>query len=208
MRIPKEVVEEIRQRNDIVDVISGHVNLKRAGSNYNGLCPFHNEKTPSFTVFPATQSYYCFGCGEGGDAISFTMKSENLEYVAAIETLAKRVGVTVSSEYGEDSAAQKRRRVLQMNLEAAKYFRSCLFDPNIGKIGMDYFQGTRNLSPAVIKHFGLGYAPDGFGGLTDYLRKKGFTDDELVEGFLCGKSQKTGRAYDYFRARSSYNKPC
>lgn len=201
MRIPKEVVEEIRQRNDIVDVISGYVNLKRAGSNYNGLCPFHNEKTPSFTVFPATQSYYCFGCSEGGDAISFVMKSENLEYVAAVESLAKRVGINVSSEYGEDDSAKKRRRILDMNLEAAKYFRACLFDEKLGKVGMDYLYGKRKLSVPVIKHFGLGFAPDGFGGLTDHLHRKGFTDAELVEGFLCGRSQKTGRTYDYFRNR-------
>ena len=196
MRIPKEVVEEIRQRNDIVDVISGYVNLKRAGSNYNGLCPFHNEKTPSFTVFPATQTFYCFGCSESGDAISFVMKSENLEYVAAVESLAKRAGINISKEYGEDDTSKRCRRILAMNLEAAKYFRACLFDENIGKIGMDYLHKKRNLSIPVIKHFGLGFAPDGFGGLTDHLHKKGFTDSELVEGFLCGKSKKTGRTYD------------
>ena len=201
MRIPKEVVEEIRQRNDIVDVISGYVTLKRAGSNYNGLCPFHNEKTPSFTVFPATQSYYCFGCSEGGDAISFVMRSENLEYAAAVESLAKRSGITISKEYGEDDSAKKRRRILDMNLEAAKYFRACLFDEKLGKIGMDYLNKKRNLSIPVIKHFGLGFAPDSFGGLKDHLRKKGFTDAEMIEGFLCGRSQKTGGTYDYFRNR-------
>ena len=201
MRIPKEVVEEIRQRNDIVDVISGYVTLKRAGSNYNGLCPFHNEKTPSFTVFPATQSYYCFGCSEGGDAISFVMRSENLEYAAAVESLAKRSGITISKEYGEDDSAKKRRRILDMNLEAAKYFRACLFDEKLGKIGMDYLNKKRNLSIPVIKHFGLGFAPDSFGGLKDHLRKKGFTDAEMNEGYLCGRSQKTGGTYDYFRNR-------
>ncbi len=201
MRIPKEVVEEIRQRNDIVDVISGYVTLKRAGSNYNGLCPFHNEKTPSFTVFPATQSYYCFGCSEGGDAISFVMRSENLEYAAAVESLAKRSGITISKEYGEDDSAKKRRRILDMNLEAAKYFRACLFDEKLGKVGMDYLNKKRNLSIPVIKHFGLGFAPDSFGGLKDHLHRKGFTDAELIEGFLCGKSQKTGGTYDYFRNR-------
>ena len=129
------------------------------------------------------------------------MKSENLEYVAAVESLAKRAGITISKDYGEDDASKKRRRILQMNLEAAKYFRACHFDENIGKIGMDDLHGKRNLSMPVIKHFGLGYAPNGFGGLTDHLHKKGFTDAELIEGFLCGKSQKTGRAYDYFRNR-------
>lgn len=201
MLIPKEVIDDVRARNDVVDVISSYVNLKRAGSNYNGLCPFHNEKTPSFTVFPATQSFYCFGCGAGGDAISFVMRSENLEYVGAVEFLARRAGINI--EYGntDDSASRKRRRTLDMNLEAAKYFRACLLDENIGKVGRDYFMGKRGLSMTVLKHFGLGYAPDSFGGLTDHLRKCGFTEEEAVLGFLCGKSKKTGRPYDYFRNR-------
>ena len=201
MLIPREVIEDVRNRNDIVDVISSYVNLKRAGSNYNGLCPYHNEKTPSFTVFPATQSFYCFGCGAGGDAISFTMKAENLEYVPAIEFLAKRVGINLNYEQGDNSAAVKRKRVLDMNLEAAKYFRSCLFDEKLGGIGMKYFASERKLSPVIIKRFGLGFAPDSFGALTDHLKKKGFTEEEMIEGFLCGKSKKNGRAYDYFRNR-------
>ena len=201
MLIPREVIEDVRNRNDIVDVISSYVNLKRAGSNYNGLCPYHNEKTPSFTVFPATQSFYCFGCGAGGDSISFVMKAENLEYVPAIEFLARRVGINLSYEQGDNSASHKRKRILDMNLEAAKYFRSCLFDEKLGSIGMKYFANERKLSPAVIKRFGLGFAPDSFGALTDHLKKKGFTEDEMIEGFLCGKSKKTGRAYDYFRNR-------
>ena len=201
MLIPREVIEDVRNRNDIVDVISSYVNLKRAGSNYNGLCPYHNEKTPSFTVFPATQSFYCFGCGAGGDAISFTMKAENLEYVAAVEFLARRVGINLSYEQGDNSAATKRKRILDMNLEAAKYFRACLFDENLGGVGMKYFASQRKLSPVIIKRFGLGFAPDSFGALTDHLKKKGFTEEEMIEGFLCGKSKKTGRAYDYFRNR-------
>ena len=201
MLIPREVIEDVRNRNDIVDVISSYVNLKRAGSNYNGLCPYHNEKTPSFTVFPATQSFYCFGCGAGGDAISFTMKAENLEYVAAVEFLARRVGIHLSYEQGDNSAATKRKRILDMNLEAAKYFRACLFDENLGGVGMKYFASQRKLSPVIIKRFGLGFAPDSFGALTDHLKKKGFTEEEMIEGFLCGKSKKTGRAYDYFRNR-------
>ena len=201
MRIPKEVIEDVRNRNDIVDVISSYVNLKRAGSNYNGLCPYHNEKTPSFTVFPATQSFYCFGCGAGGDSISFIMKAENLEYVPAVEFLARRVGITLSYSDGDNSQSQQRKRMLDMNLCAAKYFRACLMDQNIGHIGMKYFSEERKLPMSVIKHFGLGYAPDSFGGLTDHLKKHGFTEDEMVTGFLCGKSKKTGRAYDYFRNR-------
>jgi len=200
MLISKEVVEEIRARNDIVELIGSYVNLKRAGANFNGLCPYHNEKTPSFTVFPGTQSFYCFGCGSGGDAITFAMKSENLDYPAAIEFLAKRAGITITTEDREQGGIGK-RRILDMNLAAAKYFRSCLFDGKLGKSGMDYLAGKRGLSPAVIKHFGLGFAPESFGALTDHMHKLGFTDEELITGFLCGKSQKTGRAYDYFRNR-------
>ena len=200
MMISREVIEEIRSRSDIVELIGSYVNLKRAGSNYNGLCPFHSEKSPSFTVFPGTQSFYCFGCGAGGDAITFAMKSENLDYPAAIEFLAKRAGITITLDEREENGIPK-RRILDMNLAAAKFFRACLFDPEKGKVGMEYLAGKRRLSPAVIKHFGLGYAPDGFGALTDYMHKQGFTDEELIVGFLCGKSQKTGRAYDYFRNR-------
>ena len=201
MRIPREVIEDVRNRNDIVDVISSYVNLKRAGSNYNGLCPYHNEKTPSFTVFPATQSFYCFGCGAGGDSISFIMKAENLEYIPAVEFLARRVGINLSYSEDDNSASRQRKRILDMNLCAAKYFRACLMDQNVGHIGMKYFSKERGLSMSVIKHFGLGYAPDSFGGLTDHLKKHGFTEEEMITGFLCGKSKKNGRAYDYFRNR-------
>ena len=201
MRIPREVIEDVRNRNDIVDVISSYVNLKRAGSNYNGLCPYHNEKTPSFTVFPATQSFYCFGCGAGGDSISFIMKAENLEYIPAVEFLARRVGINLSYSEDDNSASRQRKRILDMNLCAAKYFRACLMDQNVGHIGMKYFSKERGLSMSVIKHFGLGYAPDSFGGLTDHLKKHGFTEEEMIMGFLCGKSKKNGRAYDYFRNR-------
>ena len=200
MIVSKEMVEEIRARNDIVDLIGSYVNLKRAGSNFNGLCPYHGEKTPSFTVFPATQSFYCFGCGAGGDAITFAMRSENLDYPSALEFLAKRAGITITASDNQERGGIGRQRILDMNLAAAKYFRKCLFDP-VGKVGMDYLAGKRGLSPAVIKHFGLGFAPDGFGGLTDHMHKLGYTDEELIVGFLCGKSQKTGRAYDYFRNR-------
>ena len=200
MRFPRELVEEIRSRNDIVELIGSYVNLKRAGANYNGLCPYHSEKSPSFTVFPATQSFYCFGCGAGGDAVTFIMRSENLDYPEAVELLAKRAGITITADETEHGGISK-RRIYEMNLAAAKYFRACLFDQKLGRVGMEYLAGKRGLSPAVIKHFGLGFAPEGFGALTDHMHKLGFSDEELIVGFLCGKSQKTGRAYDYFRNR-------
>ncbi len=200
MRFSKDLVEDIRARNDIVELIGAYVNLKRAGSNFSGLCPYHSEKSPSFTVFPATQSFYCFGCGAGGDAITFAMRSENLDYPAAVEFLAKRAGITIPSEEKEERGVS-RQRIYEMNLAAAKYFRGCLFDENIGRVGMEYLAKKRKLPPVIIKRFGLGFAPNGFGGLTDHMKRLGFTEEELITGFLCGKSQKTGRAYDYFRNR-------
>ncbi|MBE6538315.1 MAG: DNA primase [Ruminococcaceae bacterium] len=198
--IPRAAIEEILYRADIVDVISSYVTLKRAGSNFGGLCPFHSEKTPSFTVFPATKSFYCFGCGAGGDVITFIMKTENLDYPSAIEFLAQRVGITIEHDDRASKDLINRKRVYEMNLEAAKFFRSCLFDPKIGEEGMTYLK-SRGMSGATIKRFGLGYAPRDFGMLTDHMRRKGFSEEELITAFLCGKSQKTGRAYDYFRGR-------
>ena len=201
MRFSKDLVEDIRSRNDIVELIGTYVNLKRAGSNFNGLCPYHSERTPSFTVFPTTQSFYCFGCGAGGDAITFAMRSENLDYAGAVEFLAKRAGITIQTDEREERGTVSRKRIYEMNLAAAKYFRACLFDANIGKEGMEYLADKRRLPAVIIKRFGLGFAPNGFGGLTDHMKRLGFTEEELIVGFLCGKSQKTGRAYDYFRNR-------
>ena len=201
MKFSRDLVEEIRTRNDIVELIGTYVNLKRAGSNFSGLCPYHSERSPSFTVFPGTQSFYCFGCGAGGDAITFAMRSENLDYPAAVEFLAKRAGITITVDDAQDKGGVSKQRILAMNLAAAKYFRACLFDEKLGRVGMDYLVNKRKLSPVIIKRFGLGFAPDGFGGLTTHMKKLGFTEEELVVGFLCGKSQKTGRAYDYFRNR-------
>lgn len=201
MLIPRDVVEEIRVRNDITDVVGKYVNLKRAGSNYLGLCPFHTEKTPSFTVFPSTQTFHCFGCGAGGDVVTFIMKSENLDYPLSLEFLAKQSGITIPTDTGQYYKGMTRNRVFEMNLAAAKYFRQCLFDPVIGSVGMNYLKNERKLSDSVIKHFGIGFAPNGYNGFTAHMKKLGFKENELVEGFLCGKSEKTGKAYDYFRNR-------
>lgn len=202
MNISPQIIEDIKARNDIEHVISSYINLKRAGSNLNGLCPFHSEKTPSFTVFPSTQSFYCFGCGAGGDAITFVMRMENLDYITAVRTLAERSGVTIPENvtYNNGKKEVTRQRVLEMNKEAARFFRNMLFDSKIGASAMDYLVNKRNLSSAVIKHFGLGYAPNSFGALHDHLKKLGFADEEMVVGFLCGKG-KNNSAYDYFRNR-------
>ena len=202
MMIPREIIEEIVARTDINDIIGSYVTLKRAGSNMNGLCPFHSERTPSFTVFSKSNSFYCFGCGAGGDAISFIMRAENLDYPSAIEFLANRVGVTIPQDKNEIAQmGMSRKRVYEMNLAAAKFFRENLFDKEVGYEAMNYLAGQRKLSPAVIKRFGLGFAPNNFWALTNHMRSLGFTEQELIDGFLCGRSQKSGKLYDYFRNR-------
>ncbi len=200
MAIPREIIEEILYRTDIESLVGSYVSLRRSGSNCLGLCPFHSEKTPSFSVSPGKKMFYCFGCGAGGDAITFVMKAENLEYVDAIEFLAARAGVTIPQD-GKVEMGMSRRRVFDMNRDAAKFFRDCLFDPRYGREGLQYLTEARGLTPSFIKHFGLGYSPNDFGMLTDHMKKLGYTEEELVTGFLCGKSQKNGRTYDYFRNR-------
>ena len=202
MNISPEIIEDIKFRNNIETVVSSYVTLKRAGSNYNCNCPFHSEKTPSFTVFPSTQSFYCFGCGAGGDAITFIMRMENLDYVSAIKLLASRSGIVIPEDEREDGKREVgRQRVLEMNKAAASFFHKCLLDEKLGKEALNYLTEKRKLSMSVIKHFGLGFAPNSFGMLHDHLKKLGYTDEEMVVGFLCGKSNKTGAAYDYFRNR-------
>ena len=202
LKIPREVVEEIIRRNDIEQVIGSYVTLKHAGSNMVGLCPFHSENSPSFTVFGSDDHFYCFGCGTGGDVITFIMKMENVDYPTALEMLAKRAGIeipqTADNSYGERGV--KRERVLKMNEAAARFFRHCLTKEPCGEEARQYFK-KRGISEGTSKQFYLGYAPNDFGKLTNYLKSLGFTEEEMIAGFLCGKSQKTGRAYDYFRNR-------
>ena len=201
MLIPREIIEEIVNRTDISDLIGSYVTLKRVGSNMHGLCPFHSEKTPSFTVFSKTNSFYCFGCGSGGDAITFVMKAENLDYPSAVEFLASRAGITIPQDKNElANMGMSRKRVYEMNLAAAKFFRENLFDKSVGFDALNYFVGTRKLSMATVKRFGLGYAPNDFFALTNHMKKLGYTEQELIDGFLCGRSKK-GHLYDYFRNR-------
>lgn len=202
MKYPREWIDSVRERSDIVELIGSYVTLRRAGSNYTGLCPFHSERTPSFTVFPDTQSFFCFGCEAGGDAFTFVMRSENLEYPEAVEFLAKRAGIQIPETH-EDSDQPRgisRARAYELNRAAARFYRDCLFDPAIGEAGMNYLRGTRGLDTAVIRHFGLGYAPNEFGVLLPHLKSLGFTEEEMRQCFLCGRSQ-SGRYYDYFRGR-------
>ena len=201
MRFSREIIDEIVYRNDIEQVIGSYVTLKRAGSNLNGLCPFHSERTPSFTVFPATKSFYCFGCGAGGDVITFMMRIENLDYPEAITSLAQRAGIPLPEDGEENGGTVPRKRVLQMNLEAAKFFRDRLMDERYNKEALAYLREERGLDMTIIRRFGIGFSPDNGWLLTNHMRSLGFRDDELVTAFLCGKSRNSGRSYDYFRNR-------
>ena len=199
MRIPQNFVEELKYRNKIDDVISSYVNLKRTGSNKTGLCPFHSEKTPSFTVFTNTETFHCFGCGAGGDVITFIMRAENLEYTAALEFLAKRAGMEMPVDDEHKSEMLKRSRILEMNKDAAKFFNQMLYSPEAER-ARAYLE-KRKLSSAAVKRFGLGYAPDSFDALRNHMKRLGYSDAELKEAFLCGKSERTGKFFDYFRGR-------
>lgn len=197
MALSDNFLQELKMKTDIEDVISTYVTLKRRGATLVGLCPFHNEKTPSFTVYPATQSFYCFGCGAGGDAITFVKKIENLDYLDAVKTLAQRAGLQMPQEGFDDSLSKRRRRILEMNREAARFYHSVLLSPE-GKVGYDYYIG-RALSAATINHFGLGFAPNQWDALLKHMRAKGYQPAELVDAGLARKGQKG--YYDNFRNR-------
>lgn len=197
MALSDSFLQELKMKTDIEDVISTYVTLKRRGATLVGLCPFHNEKTPSFTVYPATQSFYCFGCGAGGDAITFLKKIENLDYLDAVKTLTQRAGLQMPQEGFDDSLSKRRRRILEMNREAARFYHSVLLSPE-GKVGYDYYIG-RALSAATINHFGLGFAPNQWDALLKHMRAKGYQPAELVDAGLARKGQKG--YYDNFRNR-------
>ena len=199
MAFSNAFLEEVKEKNDIVEVVGRQVQLKRAGSNYVGLCPFHSEKTPSFTVFPATQSYYCFGCGAGGDAVTFVMQTEGLDYPSTIETLANRAGIPMEEDDNRPGERTvKKQRVIDATREAGRFFYAKLMSPE-GAEAHEYLK-KREITDLTIKRFGIGYAPDTGFELTRYLRDKGFTEDELKASFLSGVSKK-GNLYDIFRNR-------
>ena len=201
--ISRETIDEVIMRNDIESLIGSYVSLKRAGTNLKGLCPFHSEKTPSFTVYPADNSFYCFGCGVGGNAITFIRQMEHLDYPDAVEFLAKRAGITLvrSGESKYEKKSIDKSRLLSMNVDAAKFFHRALFDSSEkSKNALKYFTEQRGLSIATIKHFGLGFAPDSFDSLMKYMLQKGYTKDELVVAYLAGKSERV-HYFDAFRNR-------
>ncbi len=204
-RFSDDFIQQIRDNNDIESVISSYIDLKRRGKNLVGLCPFHNEKTPSFTVYPETASYYCFGCGAGGEVINFIRNIENLDFTEAVKLLADRAGLKLPEYQSYDDAIAKlRRRIYEANREAARFFHETLFTDK-GKQQLDYLLG-RGVSPKMIKHFGLGAAPDDWHALEEHLKSKGFKWEELVAANLVRSSEKNGKRYYYdaFRAKVMY----
>ena len=198
MAFPEAFLQELVEKNDIVDVVSGYVRLtKRSGANQFGLCPFHSEKTPSFSVSPDRQIYHCFGCGKGGGVINFIMEIENLSFPEAVEFLAKRVGMPIPEE--ENSAESKRRRrMLDLNRDAARFFHNCLKAPE-GRAAQAYMN-ARQITPPTATRFGLGAAPDTWDSLRNAMHELGYRDQELFEAGLVRKG-KSGGFYDTFRGR-------
>ena len=199
-----ELVEEIRSGNDIVDVISGYVRLTKKGSTYFGICPFHNEKTPSFSVSPNKQMYYCFGCGAGGNVITFLMEYENYTFPEALEVLANRIGIELPKQEmtaEQRKASDKRARLLEVNKEAAKYFYTLLRSER-GTRAHEYFR-NRGLSEETIKKFGLGYSDKYSDDLYRYLRSKGYEDELLKDSGLISIDEKRG-GHDKFWNRAMF----
>ena len=198
MAFPENFITELVDRSDIADVVSSYVRLsKKSGSNMFGLCPFHSEKTPSFSVSPDKQIYHCFGCGKGGGVINFIMEVENLNFPEAVEFLARRAGMPIPEQLN-DKESQKKARMLALNKEAARFFYAQLSTPE-GKIAADYMQ-KRRISPAVARNFGIGYAPNTWDSLRNAMKEKGFTDFEMFDAGLVRRG-KNGGFYDCFRSR-------
>ena len=196
--IPEDIINEIKYRNDIETAISSYVNLKRRGKNLVGLCPFHSEKTPSFTVYPENGSFYCFGCGVGGDVFTFTGLIENLDYIEAVKLLAERSGVALPQDGYDDSMQRLKNKIYDINRDTARFFHSFLMSPE-GKWALDYLLG-RGLTLKTIKHFGLGAAPDSWDTLIKHLKEKGYSQEDMLAAGVVGKSSR-GTLYDRFRKR-------
>lgn len=196
--ISEDFLYQLKQNCKIDSIMSSYVNLKRNGHNYVCLCPFHSEKSPSCTVYTDNDSFYCFGCGAGGDVITFVRKIENLEYIEAIKFLAERAGMTLPEDAENNQLSRMKARVLEINRSAARYFYTQLTAKS-GEKGLRYI-AARALSPDTVKKYGLGYAPDSWDSLKKHLNAAGFSDDELVAAGVCAKSNG-GRVYDVFRDR-------
>lgn len=195
MAFPYGFIEELKAKNSISDIVGSYVTLRRAGSNQVACCPFHNEKTPSFTVFSRNDNFYCFGCGVGGDVITFIMKAENLDYVSAVEFLAKRAGLRMPDDGVDRTESDKRRRTLEANKDAARFFVECLRSSPEATAYVE----ERSLGRAKTR-FGIGFCPRKRNALASHLTSLGYKPAELKDAFLCGIS-KEGRLFDYFSGR-------
>ncbi len=195
MALPELFLQDLKLRNSIEDIASSYVQFKRRGRNMVGLCPFHNEKTPSFHLYPESGSFYCFGCGVGGDVITFIRRIENLDYIEAVKFLADRAGLPMPETGVDDTISKLRVRILEINRETARFYHSVLRNSE-GKKGLDYFL-QRHLLPATITHFGLGFAPATRFALVDHLKNKGYTVEEMIQSNVAVKT-RSGRVADRF----------
>lgn len=195
MLLPDEFIQELKFRNNITDVVSGYVNLRRRGRNSVGLCPFHGEKTPSFNVYDDSNSFYCFGCGAGGDVITFIRMIENLDYIDSVKFLAQRSGLQMPENHVDDSMSKLRTRIYEANREAARFFHKMLYSRE-GAPALEYLR-KRDLTEKTIKHFGLGYSPSSRFALANHLKSKGFSDNEIIQANLAFES-RSGKAIDRF----------
>lgn len=198
MRLSEDFLLNIKESNDIYDVISSYVPLKKSGTDYICNCPFHSEKTPSCHIYTATQSFYCFGCGAAGDVINFIRLYEHLDYIESVKFLAQRAGIPMPDDDGDDGA-KKRTRTYEMNREAGRFFHKFLYSP-AGKEGLDYLYG-RGLTDHTIRTYGLGYAPDTWDSLRNHMHSLGYGDAEMEEASLLSKSSKSGSYFDFFKYR-------
>ena len=199
MAFPEGFLQELKMRNSLTEVAAPYVNLKRRGRNMVGLCPFHGEKTPSFNIYTESESFYCFGCGAGGDVISFIMRIENLDYIDAVKYLAQRAGMEMPENSYDDSMSKLRKRIFEANREAARFYYKSLYLP-VGREGLDYLHG-RALTDRTIRHFGLGFADDDWTSLTTHLKALGFSEHELVSANLAVQRRSGNGVYDRFTNR-------
>jgi len=197
---PEELIEEIRMSNDILSVVGEYVKLERKGKNYFGLCPFHSEKTPSFSVDPNKQLYYCFGCGKGGSVIQFVMEVENLDYIEAVKMLAERARIQLPEGDNEEERIlpEKSRNFLELMLKRPVFFYEQLNDKK--NLAPREYLTKRKVSGSIARKFGLGYSPEEWDALYNHLRKKGYDDEILLDSGLILKG-KNGGYYDRFRGR-------
>lgn len=199
-------LETVKERTDIVDLIGQKVQLRQAGRTFKGLCPFHNEKSPSFVVYPESQSYHCFGCGKSGDAFSFLMDTDNLDFRDALKQLADRAGVQLESQQRQkrdDAQDRERERLIELNDRAAGFFASLLWTSPAAEPARQVLE-RRGLDRSTAERFGIGFAPDSFDALKSHFMSRGATEDELLAAGLLSKNEQSGRTYDRFRNRITF----